>query len=527
MGRHVKNVQALANGRRARMAGLQGQMALSYVWTTVIVVLALELLALFGLACMLLLIVTPYVYTLEARQVAQHYALVASLQAQPTALNPQSTFQAGQTGTLELPGQSSAADPVAVPYIARQAANDRRLAIALLIAPDGSIRASSYPQRYPVHGTSGTLLPERGPLIKHALTTGTPSSGQKTGLDANSVFALEPVWNRQLQPIGAVYVQLTNLPSLHDIFMLPLPWLALLLIGSLVLLVLLPPISGLFGVLTMRGPIRRIRRLVRATAQLANGDYEQRVTIGRQDEIGQLEHYFNRMGWQLAASSRQQQVLTEQNARLAERARLSRDLHDSMKQQVFALATQIGAALTLLDAQPDQSRTHLEIAGELAYQARQELTALIQERRPSRPPETGFEQLLRSELERWSRYNDIPITSQLHPVIGLPPIFVQELLQVVREALANIARHSQANRVECYLQQDQEQLVLTIADNGCGFEPTSISPQSVGLQSMRERLAEVGGNFQLQSQPGQGTQIKCVAPLRHVMQATYSGELDT
>jgi signal transduction histidine kinase len=495
--------------KQVRVTGLQHRMVLSYVWVTVILVLVLEILATVGLSLIFFLVVTPYVYTLEAKQVAQHYALIASLYAQTAALDPRSTFQPGQPGTLALPGQPDSPDTVSAPYIATQAPGSQPLVVALLIAPDGSIVASSYPRHYSFHAVASSLLPAREQLISRALT-GTDGSGQGTSLTENSVYAVETVWSRQIRPIGAIYVQITNLPSIRDIFTSPATWLRLFFIGGVILLVILVPISVLFGRLTMRGLIRRIHLLVEATSHLARGDYTPHVSVGHQDEIGQLERHFNLMALQLARSTQQQQSLTEQNARLAERARMSRDLHDSIKQQIFALAAQIGTALTLFDHKHEETRAHLEIANELAYQVRQELTALIQELRPSLRGEKGFVQTLQDELERWSRQSGIEVDVRLQDVRQLPGAIAGELLRVVQEALSNVARHSQATRVQFFLEQKQEQIMLTIVDNGCGFEPATVSSQSMGLRSMQERLEEVGGTFQLQSRVGQGTQIVVV-----------------
>lgn len=503
------------------MAGLQGRMTLSYVWVTASLVFVLEILALIGLSLVLFLVVTPFVYTLEAKQVAQHYVLIASLKAKTAALDPQSTFQAGQPGTLVLPGQSVAPDTVSVPYITTQAPGTQILAVALLIAPDGSILASSYPQRYPLHILASSLLASKGSSLSKALM-GTASSGQETTLAESSVYAVEPVWSRQVHPIGAIYVQITNLPTVRNIFTAPTAWLGLFFIGSLILLVVLTPISTLFGMLTMRGLVRRIRLLVNATSRFADGNYNERVSIGRQDEIGQLERHFNRMALQLTESIQQQQLLTEQNARLAERTRMSRDLHDSIKQQVFALAAQISAAITLLDHKHEETYARLEVASELAYQVRQELTTLIQEMRPSHLEEKGFEQALRDELGRWSRQNAIKVDIQLQDVPQLPAAIAGELLRVVQEAFSNVARHSQATHASLSMKQEQEQIVLTIADNGHGFDRMAVSSQGVGLQSMQERLEEIGGTFQLQSEIGRGTWIVIRYP--HSLHATISSQ---
>lgn len=89
---------------RKNRTGLQGRMTLSYVWVTASLVFVLEILTLIGLSLILFLIVTPFMYTLEAKQVAQHYVLIASLKAKTDALDPcdcQGTFARRPGGVLK------------------------------------------------------------------------------------------------------------------------------------------------------------------------------------------------------------------------------------------------------------------------------------------------------------------------------------------------------------------------------------------------------------------------------------------
>ncbi len=89
---------------------------------------------------------------------------------------------------------------------------------------------------------------------------------------------------------------------------------------------------------------RRLRRIAAATARFAAGQYDQRLEVVATDEIGQVEAHLNQVAEQLVESMAREKMLVEQNTRLEEQARLSRDLHDSVKQQVFALAVQIELA---------------------------------------------------------------------------------------------------------------------------------------------------------------------------------------
>lgn len=91
-------------------------------------------------------------------------------------------------------------------------------------------------------------------------------------------------------------------------------------------LILTAPAGGFFGMLVTRGLVRRIKRLVKATASFAEGDYTQRVLVAKRDEVGQLEERFNEMAQQLVESMRKEQEMIEKNARLEERTRIEQEL---------------------------------------------------------------------------------------------------------------------------------------------------------------------------------------------------------
>ena len=89
----------------------------------------------------------------------------------------------------------------------------------------------------------------------------------------------------------------------------------------------------------------------------------------------------------------------------------------------------------------------------------------------------------------------------------------QTLFRVAQEALANVARHSDAKSVEVDLVYDADRLMLRVADDGHGFDPAKDRGDGFGLQSMSERLAKLGGRVDVESAPGEGTRVICVCPL--------------
>jgi NarL family two-component system sensor histidine kinase LiaS len=278
------------------------------------------------------------------------------------------------------------------------------------------------------------------------------------------------------------------------------------------------------GLAATRRPVRRIQQLVLATTTVAHGDYGNRVAVSRPDEIGQLEYHFNQMAEQLAQGTAERQVLIEQNARLAERARISRDLHDSVKQQLFAVAMQLGVVLSKVEATDAGAEVrrewaplheHLVEADTLVSQAQRDLTALIHQWRPTALQNQGLASALQIYATAWCHQHQMEVDLQLvRDGAPLPPAVEEAFWHIAQEALANIVRHSQAMRVSIQLQLAPQAVTLIVEDDGCGFMNTPDTYSSgVGLHSMRERMAELEGSLSIVSSPGAGTRIMARCPL--------------
>ncbi len=320
--------------RPRKWSGLQARMTISYVLVTVVAVLLLELLV-FGLIAVSVLRggngLAP-----KLRQTAQQYAHTISTQVKGATLDSHPSINLGDGELKATPGESIAtSDHVLIPRINTLYQGNTSFTFALLVAPNKRIFASSYPRRYTV-GTpaSQLLLPDRTVLIDEALN-GKSAHGENVALMTdNTAYVVEPVWNSHHTLIGAVYAQ-TPLPSIGWSNVLPL---ALSMAGSgILLLIVVTPIGAFFGIVTTYGIVRRLRGLAAATTLFANGNYSFRLRVTRKDEVGQLEDQFNRMAEQLVVSIEKQKELAEQNARLAERSRISRELHDAISQDLFSL----------------------------------------------------------------------------------------------------------------------------------------------------------------------------------------------
>jgi signal transduction histidine kinase len=199
---------------------------------------------------------------------------------------------------------------------------------------------------------------------------------------------------------------------------------------------------------------------------------------------------------------KQTQQKLQELAVVEERNRLARDLHDSVKQQVFAISMQLSAARTAL-SQNDRAYTSVVEAEQLAQQAGTELTALINTLRPAALENKVFAQAVREQVEEFSRRNQIEAETRIDPAITLDPQAEQALFRVVQEALANVARHSGARRVEVSLQADEGHVVLKVEDDGKGFDPGQ-NKKGIGLDSMKERLEAVNGELEIAYGKSQG-----------------------
>lgn len=493
-----------------KWSGLQARMTMSYVWATVVLVLLLEILALVVLAFTVSSFVAPYVYTLTARQAAEQYAYAAALQAKGPILNRDATFLDGQPGSLVLPEKQAVQDDTRVPYITTLYPDTHPIAFALLVASDDQVVASSYPRLYPINKPVSVLLPARVSLIANTLA-GAPASGRGMTTAGSILYAAQTVWSRDEQPIGAVYVQIPGPPSLQNVLEIWQPVVSILLVSGLLLFAITVPIGGLFGLLTTRGMVRRIRKLATATTQFADGHYIQHVPVTRQDEIGQLEQQFNRMAQQLAASMTQQQTLAEQNARLAERARISRELHDAISQDLFSLRM-LGGGLRTAIAKGSNLQPFVETLEEAADRMTREMRALLLELRPSQLEQFGLATALEELAAAYHARLGIIVTTTLDPV-PLDEKTEHALLRIAQEALTNAARHASASAITLRLQSLQDTIEFEITDNGKGFDPTENGTHhGLGLHLMQERVQELHGMLSLQTTPGQGTRITISLP---------------
>ena len=256
-------------------------------------------------------------------------------------------------------------------------------------------------------------------------------------------------------------------------------------------------IATISGYLSARTLVVRFDRMSDAAAAWGAGDFAAPIADGAEDEIGRLGRRLDRMAEQLADLIRARQQLSV----VDERNRLARDLHDSVKQQAFAVTLNLGTARELLERDPEAARQRLDAAYDIARQSQQELSTIIRTLRPTELAASSLDQALDRYVAEWRSQTGIVAMADLAADATLPQDVEDALFRVVQEALTNVARHSQATRATVTLRQDGDGISLQVADNGVGFD-TRHGRLGVGLQSMRERVEALGGSFAVASGAG-------------------------
>lgn len=202
-----------------------------------------------------------------------------------------------------------------------------------------------------------------------------------------------------------------------------------------------------------------------------------------------------------------------------ERARLARDLHDSVNQALFSLTMQArGIELGVAAGHPDPDLAlQLTELRELAQSALREMRALIQFRRPAELRDEGLVRGLERLAASTSQRTGLPVAVRaLGGALPIDEFLEEDLFRLIQEALNNVVKHARATRAEIVLRcLDEGRLVVEVDDDGAGM-PVHHDPGSggIGMSTMRERAEHHGGRLEVTRGPdGRGTRVRAVVPL--------------
>lgn len=196
---------------------------------------------------------------------------------------------------------------------------------------------------------------------------------------------------------------------------------------------------------------------------------------------------------------------------MAERQRLSRDIHDTLAQEFTSIIMHLSAA-RLGDSA--STRTHLQQVEQAARAGLDESRRIIWNMRPQQLEGASLVESIEGVAARWSAENRVrvetAVTGSPHP---LDESIETALLRITQEALHNIKKHAQARDVNITLSYMPDLLALDIADNGQGFNKSRRNGRGFGLKTMRERAEELGGTLTIESELGKGTAVAVSLPI--------------
>jgi signal transduction histidine kinase len=216
---------------------------------------------------------------------------------------------------------------------------------------------------------------------------------------------------------------------------------------------------------------------------------------------------------ELQAAHRQLQTYTahaEELAVLQERNRLARELHDSVTQSLYSLTLLAEAGQRMIKTRDlQQIEGNQARLGEIAQQALQEMRLLVYELRPLALKNVGLIGALNQRLEAVERRSGVEARFEVDGEFTCSETLEEELYRIAQEALNNALKHARASEVKVHVRCDKSFIVLEVVDNGSGFDLHEAGDKGgMGLTSMSERAAKIGGTLTLQSSPGQGTRVR-------------------
>lgn len=523
-----------------RRWGLQAAMTATYVAVTAGAVLLTEL-VIFGAAALSPQgRLTPQQVQGLAQSTAAIMAAKLSVSVNPAGELPSTNI--GLPGTPLTPGQArpDGSGGVLIPLTGGPACDLAAASFAVVVSRDGTVLATSYPACYPVGGQGSDA--QAGAPRKMLTNAASPVSGG--GLapvpgGGTVAWATAPVTLSSQGKVPKATVSAgqgvspgTNAAGSGKIFgmlYLEVPATAQavggvavspsLLRTGLVVLAVAVPVGLVFGLLSTRRLTRRLKRLAALTLEVADGNFQRRARVSGRDEVSLLEENFNRMAGQLQASLDANRRLAEISARHEERSRIARELHDSISQELFSLSALAGGLRRALPA-GSPVLPEVETMERTAGGAMREMRSLLLALRPVALEEADLAGAIEGVCHAYSERLGIPVRPELELAglgsAGLPPAVEHAVLRVTQEAVANAARHADPVQVTVRLQADSQHVELEIADNGRGFDVAARLSEAggLGLRTMDDRVAELGGLLTIDSAPGAGTRVRACFPLR-------------
>lgn len=195
--------------------------------------------------------------------------------------------------------------------------------------------------------------------------------------------------------------------------------------------------------------------------------------------------------------------------RAAERDRIGQEIHDGAMQGVYSVSLILNSLTKMYENTPPAAARLLQaqqVIEKVIYELRDYMTSLRQ-----RPSVISLNNAL-AQLVTEPRFRSlVDIHLELADTPDLDGVHISRLLSLTQEALANVVRHAAATAVKIRLQAEPENYILTISDNGKGYEATKITP-GFGLQAIKDHVHMLGAELEIDTAPGKGTRYTITCP---------------
>jgi two-component system sensor histidine kinase UhpB len=251
-------------------------------------------------------------------------------------------------------------------------------------------------------------------------------------------------------------------------------------------------------------PLERLAQRMDTVDLLRPG---QRLQVGRDDEVGRVVRAFNRMLERLE-SERQRSARRVLAAQEAERVGIARDLHDEVGQILTGVLLELNS---IAEAAPGH-RGEIDGTKEAVRRALDEVRRISSELRPEMLEHLGLVSALTELTTTFGRVSGIDVERDFDPSLPkLAPETELAVYRIAQESLTNVARHSNATRVTVALERGPGSIVLSVGDDGHGFDG-SLPEEHGGLRSMRERALLVDGALAIKESARGGVEVRLEVP---------------
>jgi signal transduction histidine kinase/ligand-binding sensor domain-containing protein len=214
---------------------------------------------------------------------------------------------------------------------------------------------------------------------------------------------------------------------------------------------------------------------------------------------------------------RLRQIRSRFAAVLEERARLAREIHDTLAQGFVGISSQLDAVALSMPSESSPARNYLDLARRMARHSLTEARRSVMDLRSSALEGQDLAAAIQSGTKMWAAGSGVEVEVDIDgPSTQLPEEMEQHLLRIAQEAVTNVLKHAGASKIAVRLHMEARKLYLRIVDDGRGFEQENAFSSRgghFGLIGMRERAERLGGELRLSSHPGEGTELEVTVPL--------------